>query len=215
METSYVIVGGGGHALSVADALLRLELPLLGFTDPREQGELAAGIPWLGTDQALQKLPSAQVCLVSGLGSVGAGMAGRREPYLRLRDQGFRFAGVVHPDARISPLQSRLGPAHQVMSAAVVNAGVQLGENVLINSAAVIEHGCHIGNHCHVASGAVLCGDVRLEDGVHVGAGATVIQGIRIGSGAVIAAGAVVAQNVEPLTLVAGVPGKVKRKIET
>jgi len=214
METRYVIVGGGGHALSVAEAALARGLPLLGYTSPKDEGELAPGIARLGDDSALRELDAANVRLLNGLGSAGRGMALRRDTYIHLRDAGLHFAELVHPAASVSPLLGHLGPAHQVLAGAAVNADVRSGENLLINTGAIVEHGCRIGSHCHIASGAVLCGDVTLGDAVHIGAGATVIQGIEIGSGAVIAAGAVITENVEPLTLVAGVPGKVKRKLE-
>jgi sugar O-acyltransferase (sialic acid O-acetyltransferase NeuD family) len=213
MDPSYVIIGGGGHALSIADALSRCRLPLLGYTAPGDDGELLPGVGWLGDDGALASLSPDKLRLVNGIGSSGRGMTQRRDAYLRLRDAGFAFADVRHPNASVSPLLTQLGPAHQVLAAAVINAAVHCGENVLINTGAIVEHGCRIGSHCHLASGAVLCGDVALGDSVHVGAGATIIQGLTVGSGAVIAAGAVITQNVEPLTLVAGVPAKPIRKL--
>ena len=48
----------------------------------------------------------------------------------------------------------------------------------------------HIGNYAWIASGV------------------TVLPGIAIGEGAVIATGSVVTKNVEPYTIVAGVPAK-------
>ena len=47
---------------------------------------------------------------------------------------------------------------------------------------------------------------------VWIGFGATIIGGVRIGHGACIAAGAVVTHDVEPYTVVAGVPAKPIRK---
>ncbi len=215
MEQSYVIIGGGGHAMCVADALQQLELPVLGYTAPANQGELVPGIAWLGLDTALQQLPPERIRLVNGIGSVGTGMAARRDAYLRLREQGYHFANFIHPAASVSPLLTSCAPGNQVMAGAVISPDVSCGENVLVNTRAIVEHGCRIGDHCHIASGAVLCGEVQVADGVHIGAGATIVQGLKIGTGAVIAAGAVITENVEPLTLVAGVPGKIKRKIQT
>jgi len=45
-----------------------------------------------------------------------------------------------------------------------------------------------------------------VEDDVWIGHGAIVMSGVRIGVGAVVAAGAVVTRDVEPYTIVAGVP---------
>ena len=43
---------------------------------------------------------------------------------------------------------------------------------------------------------------------VWIGAGASILRGVSVGDGAVIAAGAVVTKNVEPYSIVAGVPAK-------
>lgn len=52
-------------------------------------------------------------------------------------------------------------------------------------------------------------GDISVGEGVWIGANATILPGVTIGNGAVVAAGAVVSKNVEPNSLVAGVPAKV------
>ena len=46
------------------------------------------------------------------------------------------------------------------------------------------------------------------------GANATVLAGVTIGDGAVVAAGAVVTKDVEPNTIVGGVPAKVIKVIK-
>ncbi len=53
---------------------------------------------------------------------------------------------------------------------------------------------------------------VTIGNDVWIGYGATLIAGIEIGDGAVIAAGAVVTKDVEPYSIVGGVPAKVIRK---
>ena len=55
---------------------------------------------------------------------------------------------------------------------------------------------------------------VVIEDDVWIAAGAIVLPGIKIGAGSVVAAGAVVTHNVEPNTLVAGVPAKLIRNLK-
>lgn len=55
-------------------------------------------------------------------------------------------------------------------------------------------------------------GDVVLEDYVVVGTRVTILPGVHIGQGAVIGSGAVVTRDVEPYTVVGGVPAKYIRK---
>lgn len=51
-------------------------------------------------------------------------------------------------------------------------------------------------------------GDVIIEDRVWIAYRAVILPGVRIGEGAVVAAGAVVTRDIEPFTIVAGVPAK-------
>lgn len=51
-------------------------------------------------------------------------------------------------------------------------------------------------------------GDIVVADDVWFGFGSTILSGVRIGQGAVVAAGAVVTRDVEPYSIVAGVPVK-------
>jgi galactoside O-acetyltransferase len=55
-------------------------------------------------------------------------------------------------------------------------------------------------------------GTIVIEDDVWLGANVTVVGGVRIGQGSVVAAGAVVAADVEPNSIVGGVPARLIRK---
>ena len=55
---------------------------------------------------------------------------------------------------------------------------------------------------------------IVVEDEVWIGAGAIITGGVQIGRGAVVAAGAVVTKNVEPYTLVGGVPARMIRDLK-
>lgn len=51
---------------------------------------------------------------------------------------------------------------------------------------------------------------------VWIGGGVTILQGVTVGDGAIIAAGAVVNRDVEPYTIVGGVPAKfIKQRFDT
>lgn len=69
-----------------------------------------------------------------------------------------------------------------------------------------------VGEGVSVGHGTVLH-DCTVEDDVLVGMNATVMNGARIGRGSIIAAGALITENpdIPPGSLVASVPGKVRR----
>lgn len=55
---------------------------------------------------------------------------------------------------------------------------------------------------------------VVIMDGAWVGSNVTILPGVVIGRGSIIAAGSIVTRNVEPHTLVAGVPAKTIRQLK-
>ena len=78
-----------------------------------------------------------------------------------------------------------------------------------------------IGEQTNIGAGTVTCNydgknkhQTIIEDHVRIGSDTMLVAPVRVGSGAVTAAGAVVTEDVPPKTLVAGVPAKVKKKLE-
>jgi carbonic anhydrase/acetyltransferase-like protein (isoleucine patch superfamily) len=95
----------------------------------------------------------------------------------------------------------RIGARSNVQDCAVLHGmrnlyPVIVGEMVTIGHNATV-HGC------------------VLEDAVLIGIGATVLNDARVGEGSIIAAGAVIPEHmvIPPNSLVAGVPGKVRRTL--
>jgi sugar O-acyltransferase (sialic acid O-acetyltransferase NeuD family) len=204
----FIVIGAGGHAAVVADALLATGGEVLGFmdADPARKGAMLCGRPVLGDDGVLGGFRADDVALVNGIGGVRS-TALRRTVQSRLMAEGWRFAGVRHPTAIISPL-ARLAPDVQVLAGAIVQVGATLGSGTIVNTAAVVEHDCAVGEFVHIAPRALLCGDVRVGDESHVGAGAVVRQGLQLGRRTVAGAGAVVVKNSEGGALLVGMPAR-------
>ncbi|HLU90186.1 MAG TPA: DapH/DapD/GlmU-related protein, partial [Cyclobacteriaceae bacterium] len=55
---------------------------------------------------------------------------------------------------------------------------------------------------------------IIIEDDVWITMNCMIMKGVKIGKGAVIAAGAVVTRDVEPYTVVGGVPAKLIKRLE-
>lgn len=209
MSLPVLVVGAGGHGRVVADALRATGREVLGFLDAAAELEGAQidGLPVLGDDNLLRSYPPTSVMLANGIGSTLA-TAARQRLYERLKTSGYEFETVRHPRAIVS-LSANLRSGAQIMAGAVLQPGVVIGEDTIINTGALIDHDCMIGAHCHVAPGAVLSGAVRVGDGSHIGTAASVIQGVTIGAGALIAAGAVVVADVPDGARMAGLPARV------
>ncbi len=94
---------------------------------------------------------------------------------------------------------------------------VGVDSNVQDNTVLHVDRGmpCVIGNHVTVGHSAVVHGST-VEDDCLIGMNATINSGARIGRGSLIAAGAVLKENavIPEGSVVAGVPGKVLRKVD-
>jgi carbonic anhydrase/acetyltransferase-like protein (isoleucine patch superfamily) len=96
---------------------------------------------------------------------------------------------------------------------------IRIGSNSNVQDCAVL-HGMryvypvHIGDWVTIGHNATVHG-CTLGDAVLVGMGATILNDCRIGEGSIIAAGAVLPEHtvIPPNSLVAGVPGKVRRTL--
>ena len=66
-----------------------------------------------------------------------------------------------------------------------------------------------IGSASRRASHKVTGQNIHIAQGAWIGANVTILPGISVGAGAIVAAGAVVSRNVEPNTVVGGIPAKV------
>lgn len=136
--------------------------------------------------------------------------------------------------ARVSPHAEFDGEAF--IGRATIGRNVSLGRGTYINSgeisSAKIGRWCSIGydvligptehDLLKISTSPRFPGNERLElgpnredlpppvieDDVWIGAKAIILRGVRIGSGAVVAAGAVVISDVEPFTVVGGVPAR-------
>lgn len=208
MSADVIVLGAGGHARVVADALLASGRRIRGFLDAAKQGGQLMGLPVLGGDGVLDSISPAEVELANGIGSAGV-MDARQRLYASAVAKGFRFTTVIHPSAVVAT-SATLGPGVQVLARAVIQALASVGENSIINTGAIVEHDVKIGSHVHVSPGCVLAGEVQVADRVHVGVGAVVIQQVAIGAGSFVAAGAVVVANVAEGTRVVGVPARVQ-----
>ncbi len=211
-HTGIIIVGAGGHAAVVADALLAAGMHVLGFVDndPSAQGRELCGLRVLGDDAALAGHDPARCALANGLGGTrGEGL--RAVVQSRLEAAGWHFVTVRHPGATVSAF-AKLGPGVQLMANSVVQAGAILGAGCIVNTAAVVEHDVKLGPYVHVACNATVCGGVTVGGHSHVGAAAVIRQGVRLGEGSVVGAGAVVVGDFQGGGTLTGVPARPMNK---
>lgn len=135
-------------------------------------------------------------------------------------------APQLDPESWVAPNASVIGQVSLAAGASVWYSAtlraeaepIEIGEHSNIQDGVTVHvdplFPVRIGARVSVGHNAVLHG-CTIEQGSLVGMGAIVLNGALIGAGSLIAAGAVVPQGmvVPPRSLVAGVPGRVRREL--
>ncbi len=203
MVTKLVIVGAGGHAKVVADAVSRQnKYAIAGFIDESTAGSEFGGHP---VHAEASNLP---------LGAFVVAI-GNNETRKRIFDEmialGWEPATVLHPAAVLAG-DVQVGPGTVIFAGAIVNADASIGSNCIVNTGATIDHDCLISDHVHIAPGCNLAGQVMVGEGVFLGIGTSAIPQVRIGAWAVAGAGTVILADVDGGTTVVGVPARAIKK---
>lgn len=208
MKLPVIIIGGGGHAKVLIDALLLNKVFILGIVDAdlSQKGNSILGIPVIGDDDAVFKYEPGKIHLVNGIGSVGLPVK-RQRVFDKFKDKGFTFASVIHPSAVISS-DVEVCEGAQIMAGSIIQSGSRIGIDSIVNTKASVDHDCIIGDHVHIAPGVTISGGVCVGNGVHIGTGAIVIQGINIADGSLVGAGSLVFKDVPMGAKVKGTPSE-------
>ena len=182
---------------------------------------------WLGVSMRVP--PSSRL-------SWGARLAGEN---VRIGERTRLDHGVVlQSGSRRTPAEwVRVGDHCSIRSGAQIYAlggTVTIGDHCSLNPYCVLygTGGLVIGNRVRIAAHTVIVAamhrfdrrdvpimdqgsDARgivIEDDVWIGTGVRILDGVRVGTGAIVAAGAVVVRDVQPFTIVGGVPAKMIRE---
>lgn len=97
-----------------------------------------------------------------------------------------------------------------IMSYIGCGGGVTIGDNVMMGPKVSIHSENHEFENTEesIKSQGVSKGSVSIEDDCWLGAGCRILAGVKIGRGSVVAAGAVVTKDVEPFSVVGGIPAR-------
>ncbi len=108
----------------------------------------------------------------------------------------------------------------------IIGDDVYIGEKLVIVDKLSDQRNITIGSRVAISPGVILVassgpnfskikqyvktvhGTISIEDDAWIGAGAIILPNVTVGEGAVVGAGAVVTKDVDPYTIVAGVPAK-------
>lgn len=196
-EKPIIFLGAGGHASVLAEILNLRDRTILGIIAPTSsQLKNYLNIPYLGTDQDIEKYSPRDVRLVNALGSLSVSDNRKREQlFLRLKEKGYFFDTVIHPNALISK-NAVINEGVHLMAGVIIQANSIISQNTIINTRASIDHDCSVGPNVHVAPGVIMSGNVNISKNAFIGVGSVIIQNIKIAESTMVKAGSVIIKDV-------------------
>ncbi len=190
-----IIMGAGGHARVLIEALLQSGREIAGLVDPTMQlGAKILGVQVIGNDETVYSFKTGEIELVNAIG-VLPGKNDRWQLAARMRGKKYRFSQVIHPTAIIAS-DVILEDGVQIMAGAILQPGVSIGQDTIVNTGVIIDHDCRVKSNCHLSPGVILSGGVVVGEGAFVGTGTSIIQGITIGPNNIIGAGSVIFSDI-------------------
>lgn len=208
MKLPLVLVGGGGHASDVLQAIeainsVRPSYDVIGILDDDAVDSrrfAGRGLGHLGPVDDIGALDAAYV-LCLGWPWTRAGVAARIGARARPAPP------IVHPSVDLG-FGAELGPGSVVLGHAHVSPFVRLGSHSLVSYNASIGHDSTFGDCTSVMPNAAVGGSVTAGHRVLVGAGAAVREGLHLGDDVRVGAGAAVVGDVAAGLTVVGVPAR-------
>jgi sugar O-acyltransferase (sialic acid O-acetyltransferase NeuD family) len=214
-----IVLGTGGNAREIVETLRDIdESPLVperyecvGLLDDNEArwGQFVDGVPILGPLASAREF--AHCRFVNGIGSP-ANFWKRAAIVASTGLDPDRFQTLVHPTATVAR-SAKLGRGVVLFQHVTVGVGAVLGDHAIVLPSSVVSHDCVVGAQTCIAAGVRISGDVRIDDACYLGSGASIRGGVRIGTGSLVGIGSVVLADVDPDTVVAGVPAKRLRSV--
>ena len=204
-----LVVGAGGHGISVSDIATASGYRVLGFVD-----DTGSGIPLM--DLSATDFDLAAYAIGGGLLAIAIGDNSSRE---RVWNEAFPHASVdqfptlVHPSASISS-RAQLGPGCVIHPGVVIGPLATIGAFCILNSSSVLEHECTIGDFASLAPGAIVGGRSRIGARSAVGLGAVIKHGVSVGGDTVVGANSYVHFDLDDRVVAFGSPARVMRARE-
>jgi sugar O-acyltransferase (sialic acid O-acetyltransferase NeuD family) len=144
--------------------------------------------------------------LALGIGSPSARHAVAAR--LEAKHPSIEWPQLIHPSAIVAHATNTIGRGVMISSYVVATGGCTIGDHVVLNPHVTVGHDSEIRRATVMNHAAGVSGTTRIGERVLIGTGARVLQGLRVGQGATVGAGAVVTKDVEPDTVVVGVPAR-------
>ena len=140
-----------------------------GFIDDLYEGEYVLG----SYEQVLTTHPPDQYEIAIAIGYNH--LAARKQIYKKLKDNGYKITSLIHPSSIISN-SAIVNEGTIIMTGAIIDMRVTIGEICVIWPGVVVNHDCCIGSNAFLCPNSTICGFSKIEESSFIGAGSVVVD---------------------------------------
>jgi sugar O-acyltransferase (sialic acid O-acetyltransferase NeuD family) len=202
-----IIVGAGGHAVSVTNVALSCGINVVAYVDNNKAGSKVLDIPVITKQQCIDTYKTANFAIAIGDNSV------RERVYndYKLELPNCEFPPLIHQTAVIG-INSKVGDGTVIMPQTNIGPNSKVGVFCILNTSSSIDHDCDMQSFSSIAPRVVTGGNVNIGVRSALSIGATVKHGIVIGDDVVIGANSYVNKPFDSNLVAYGTPCKFVRE---
>lgn len=126
--------------------------------------------------------------------------ADRKNLYLKLKQQGFKFANIISPLASVRTTD--IGENCFIGDFVVIHEGTTIGNNVIIKDLTVVGAYSKIADHVFLSGGTAIGGGCRIGKETFIGMNATIYTGNSVGEKCLINAGIPINKDIPDFAMV-------------
>ncbi len=203
-DKQIIIIGAGGHSVSVANVALSAGYKIKCFVDKFKKSKSnLLGYKIIKNLADIENQEKYNYAIAIGDNYIRENIY--KELLAEVPEQ--NFPKLIHSSATIS-LYVEIGNGSVIMPNAVIGPNSKVGKLCIINTNASIDHDCLMQDYSSLAPGVVTGGDVIIGKRTSISIGATIRNKIKIGNDTVVGANSYVNKELLSNIIAYGAPAK-------
>lgn len=206
MSSDIVIVGTGGHAVSVTNVALSCGMNVVAYVDDNKAGQRLLNIQVISKQQCIDTYPTENFAIAIGDNAI------RELLYKEYKSNlpKSKFPSLIHQSA-VAGISAEIGSGTIIMPQANVGPNSRVGKLCILNTLSSIDHDCDMKSFSSIAPRVVTGGNVKIGFRTAVSIGTSIKHGIVIGDDVVIGANSYVNKVIDNNIVAYGTPCKFVR----
>jgi sugar O-acyltransferase (sialic acid O-acetyltransferase NeuD family) len=206
-EKMIIIIGAGGHAISVANVALSAGYAIKHFVDKNKSGSDLLGFKIISDIENLKDPSIYSYAIAVGDNNLREHIY---EEHIKKLPT-LKFPQLIHKSAIVSKFVE-IGEGTVMMPLSIIGPNSSVGKFCIINTHSSIDHDCAIDDYSSIAPSATTGGNVRIGLRSAISIGAKIKHGVKIGDDCVIGGNSYLNNNLPNNIVAYGTPAKVIRE---